>query len=201
MKFHRSHIFVVLTVFFNGVIEIAMTNRNFLVGDECQGPKNSTGICTRAQNCEFYKKPENWKLKRKFLGDHSKFCRFDGTSINDQVVCCPSRCTAACRRFKDKGKPENLFLDTKIYGGFEAEDAEFPHFAALRSSGDEEIGSEFNCGGVLISEKFVLTAAHCAPLTRKPTSVRLGVTTLKINPSDDPDDISSRGVDVNIEVN
>lgn len=46
-----------------------------------------------------------------------------------------------------------------IVGGKKAEPKEFPHMAAVGyNNGDSII---FSCGGSLISEKFVLTAAHC----------------------------------------
>lgn len=47
-----------------------------------------------------------------------------------------------------------------IVGGNETELGEFPHMAALGwSLAGNRI--EYKCGGSLISEKFVLTAAHC----------------------------------------
>lgn len=46
-----------------------------------------------------------------------------------------------------------------IIGGTEARPAEFPHAAAIGWYQDG--GIEFNCGGSLISEKYILTAAHC----------------------------------------
>lgn len=47
-----------------------------------------------------------------------------------------------------------------IVGGVEAKPGEFPHMAALGVK-DSNGSVKFICGGSLISEKFVLTAAHC----------------------------------------
>lgn len=64
-----------------------------------------------------------------------------------------------------------------IVGGEEAKFKEFPHMVAL---GYLENGSiDWKCGGSLISEYFVLTAAHCAPRNNPPTIARLGGLNLK----------------------
>lgn len=47
-----------------------------------------------------------------------------------------------------------------IVGGTKAKPGEFPHMAALGSRNPDGT-VQFNCGGSLISERFVLTAAHC----------------------------------------
>lgn len=47
-----------------------------------------------------------------------------------------------------------------IVGGIKAEKNEFPHMAAI-GYGNDEIEISFRCGGSLISERCVLTAAHC----------------------------------------
>ena len=63
-----------------------------------------------------------------------------------------------------------------IIGGENAQAEEFPHMAAL---GYRNLDNEFTfiCGGSLISDQFVLTAAHCR--REKPTIVRLGALNLK----------------------
>lgn len=47
-----------------------------------------------------------------------------------------------------------------IVGGEKSRVGEFPHMAAIGFTVDGS--TRFNCGGSLISEKFVLTVAHCA---------------------------------------
>lgn len=80
-----------------------------------------------------------------------------------------------------------------IVGGVKAKSGEFPHMAAI---GYPNIDNKivYLCGGSLISNLFVLTAAHCKTADRlKPTMIRLGDLNLKVKENDLPE------VDIPIE--
>ncbi|XP_029342707.1 serine protease Hayan isoform X2 [Acyrthosiphon pisum] len=67
-----------------------------------------------------------------------------------------------------------------IVGGTKADLGEFPHMVAVGYRAGS--GTSWNCGGTLISEQFVLTAAHCTHSTLGfPERVRLGDLNLQTN--------------------
>ncbi|KAG4075686.1 hypothetical protein HA402_003511 [Bradysia odoriphaga] len=64
-----------------------------------------------------------------------------------------------------------------VVGGTVTKDGEFPHMAALGWL-DRNRNIEWNCGGTLISLRFVLTAAHCVIGRTPPDIIRIGETDL-----------------------
>ena len=87
----------------------------------------------------------------------------------------------ACQKYQTLQK--NLPIRFKkckgnnIVFGVNTDVNEFPHMVAIGYEKEKEgsITYDFDCGGSLISEKFVLTAAHCANKRNQiPKIVRLG---------------------------
>lgn len=77
-------------------------------------------------------------------------------------------------------------------GGVAVRPLEYPHMAALGYESSQELGKIiWNCGGSIISDRFVLTAGHClmSPNDGPVKYVRLGVTHINKPTSDDcPED-------------
>ncbi|GJQ76901.1 hypothetical protein Trydic_g17529 [Trypoxylus dichotomus] len=164
------------------------------VGDRC-GP-NKERECVLITDCL----KANEKLKKEEFHNMER-CGFQGKT---EVVCCKSS------KFKENGstRPTSAIVACERYyppdfnkgykdtiGGENASLGDFPHIASLHVEGDEPGQIVWgNCAGSLISETFVVTAAHCVVRVdnKVPVMVRLG----KIDLLGDADNTSPQNISV-----
>ncbi|XP_032521123.2 CLIP domain-containing serine protease HP8-like [Danaus plexippus] len=128
-------------------------------------------------------------------------CGFD--KHNNPKICCPSQ-------FEMRGGLDLLPNTTvcgiqtndRIVGGQQADLDEHPWMVLIKYEIPK--GSTFACGGVLISPRYVMTAAHCVkgsdlPLNWRLSQVRLGEWNVATKTDCVRDDCSPDPLDINIE--
>lgn len=175
----RLQLLTLSAVVINTLLMIASARGQLYVGDPCSQKDGSPGSCEVSTKCPWF--IENI-IKKKRFGDRVT-CGFDGQV---EVICCNSsipigtRSSLAC----DRVPPIENRLTFHIIDGEEAEDGEFPFMAALGyESEDIPNGYDYRCGASMISDKFLLTAAHCIPMKSRPVVALLGTNDLAaVNP-------------------
>ena len=143
-----------------------------------------SGKCKKLTKCR------NLIAKRKTI----EICSLSGlflSKVGDAIVCCSREDFYASRRLsgdsvldyeKCKQKYKSL-RPTKteesfhrfVVNGEDVEPYEFPHMAAVGWLSWYDFSVKWNCGGSLITENFVMSAAHCMNFNGlEPNVVRLG---------------------------
>ncbi|XP_042883840.1 cathepsin G-like [Penaeus japonicus] len=149
------------------------------VGEQCERVDDTFGTCMDLGRCL---QSEGNVQSVKNL----KSCSNPGGDVRQTPVCCRSNSRKIARTMCSKWNENarNLGIGcgettTRIHGGNFAQVNEFPHMVAVVDRNDNR---KAFCGGTLISESFVITAAHCIEDLRYLTSqifVRVGAINLK----------------------
>jgi len=144
------------------------------LNSNCTTPEDRPGLCQPVQQC-----PSLMEHLRKRNIAHLKAskCGKDGSRT---LLCCP-------RPSPQLVSPADCGLSKldlpKIVGGIPVEAlGEFPWMAALKYPAKPE----FKCGGAVINDRWILTAAHCITLDG-PIGVRVGDLDLATTFDDDVD--------------
>ncbi|XP_055550367.1 CLIP domain-containing serine protease B4-like [Wyeomyia smithii] len=147
--------------------------------DKCVDGLGAEGICVLIQDCN----PISALLQRRPAltdADKTYIKKSSCGRINSKLTaCCPLPKSLKARFSAPAGLPSDKCgrdSSSRIVGGDIAEVDEFPWLAQIQYyKPNKRFG--FHCGGVLINERYVLTAAHCiqnVPSSWKVYKVRLG---------------------------
>ncbi|CAG9800168.1 unnamed protein product [Chironomus riparius] len=200
MMFAKVSILLFLTAISEAFIYNSESSDN-IIGKNCLTKNKEPGSCQ-----EFVKCKSSQELYNSGKSAEITMCKFIGKI---PFVCCPSITktkikfvTKPIRKHSKKFQKAlckniqpQIKVDDHIFGGVKAEVLEFPFQVALGYEKENENDWDFNCGGSLIADDVVLTAAHC--VNRKniqPVMVRVGRTSLDL--TDEDDDSEAQDIDI-----
>ncbi|XP_063911584.1 serine protease snake-like isoform X3 [Zophobas morio] len=152
-----------------------------IIGNSCSlEPSNSPGVCKLLTQCQ--------EIRDQVVFSHKlpQTCGFERTQA---IVCCPKTrqpgyiSQIKCREYTSYTKEKQLcghHIVKRVVGGVPTGRTDFPHMAALGFQIGFSDEYRWLCGGSLISEQYILTAAHClfSRTDGEPKVVLLGVTNL-----------------------
>ncbi|XP_053669190.1 CLIP domain-containing serine protease B4-like [Anopheles marshallii] len=169
------------------------------VGHACKNPIGESGKCIYFQDCQplvnLYNDPFQTPEDTEFLTQSR--C---GVHRRKILVCC-----AVSNLGQRSSLPEppncGIQMSDRVFGGHDTKINEFPWTALIQF---QKPGGSFgfHCGGSLINERYVVTAAHCIksiPRSWKVHRVRLGEWDLSMANDCQDDFCSNAPIDLDVE--
>ncbi|XP_055903205.1 serine protease easter-like isoform X2 [Eupeodes corollae] len=153
----------------------------------CLTPNSERALCIHLEQCTYL---YNKLLTKPLLDADKMFLQRSqcGSNNGKVLICCPERQIGAQMpaepdstdtriraSLPEPGTCGNV-ISNRIYGGNVTKIDEYPWMALIEYKKGEN-GNGHHCGGSLINDRYVLTAAHCIsaiPETWTPYQVRLG---------------------------
>ncbi|XP_055847600.1 serine protease easter-like isoform X2 [Episyrphus balteatus] len=182
----KSHIFCIAAVVIVSFISLTSA-QNVVNYGRCITPNSERALCIHLEQCTYL---YNLLTKKPLLEADRNFLQRSqcGSNNGKVLICCPERQigpqpspapdsteTRLRSNLPEPGQCGNV-ISNRIYGGNVTKIDEYPWMALIEyNKGGNSNGH--HCGGSLINNRYVLTAAHCIsaiPETWKPSRVRLG---------------------------
>ncbi|KAJ4436620.1 hypothetical protein ANN_16751 [Periplaneta americana] len=171
-------------------------------GDSCTTPDNRSGKCINLRACTVLLNLLS-QAPRPLPPDLVNFLRQAqcGFSGNNPLVCCASTTASTTSQSTPEKPPDvsnhpNLrllplnicgpVLIKRIIDGKKTELFQYPWMALIGYFRTGSSNRVYRCGGTVINEKYVLTAAHC--IVQLPSSLRLALEHLPYSPDLSPSD-------------
>uniref|UniRef100_U5ERA5 CLIP domain-containing serine protease n=1 Tax=Corethrella appendiculata TaxID=1370023 RepID=U5ERA5_9DIPT len=192
LKF-RFSLIIVVSVFIN--LGFCL-NEN----DACVNPRQQSGKCIPANNCQLIMDI----IRSKPKPEEARFAMNSkcGSSNSGTLVCCPTgNVGGRIAKLPAPGDCGSAGTQDRIVGGEKTALDAYRWMARLGYDKGPK-GIDYHCGGSIINEKHVLTAAHCindVPASWRLKQVRLGEWNTATNPDCLDDACADKVVDIDID--